>query len=475
MPMTCRIQVHLLHSLATQPVLWVGLACLFSLDFSAKCAVSASRPNIIVILADDYGYADQGFNGCKDIPTPNLDALAKSGVRCSDGHVSGPYCSPTRAGFLTGRYQTRFGHEFNPGAAGENIGLPTTETTLADRLKAAGYTTGLVGKWHLGDAAKFQPQQRGFDEFFGFLGGAHPYFSERGAAIYRGKDVVMEKEYLTDAFAREASAFIDRHKSQPFFLYLAFNAVHTPMHATDERLTKFASIADSTRRTYAAMTLAMDEAVGRVLGTLKGAGLEENTLIFFFSDNGGPTMQGTTVNGSRNDPLRGSKRTTLEGGVRVPFLVSWKGKLASGTVFDKPVIQLDILPTALAAAGVEVKPEWKLDGVNLLPYLTGEKKSVPHETLYWRFGTQMAIRKGDWKLVKYDPVADGLGAASAPPQKLYNLASDIGEANDLSMKNPEKLQELLADWQKWNAELVPPLWGGGAGGGGRAKKKAKAE
>ena len=232
----------------------------------------ASRPNILVILADDLGYADLGFQGCQDIPTPHLDALAASGVRCTNGYVSGPYCSPTRAGLLTGRYQSCFGHEFNPGgqaARQENVGLPLSETTIADRLKAAGYATGLVGKWHLGSAAKFHPQERGFQEFFGFLGGAHPYFPERGAApIYRGTEKVVEKEYLTDAFAREAVAFIDRHQKAPFFLYLAFNAVHTPMHATDARLKKFSSITDERRRTYAAMTSAMDDAVGLVLGKL---------------------------------------------------------------------------------------------------------------------------------------------------------------------------------------------------------------
>ncbi len=231
----------------------------------------------------------------------------------------------------------------------------------------------------MGAAAKFHPQERGFQEFFGFLGGAHPYFPERGAApIFRGTEKVDEKEYLTDAFAREAVAFIDRHQQAPFFLYLAFNAVHTPMHATDARLKKFSSIADERRRTYAAMTSAMDDAVGLVLGKLRDAGLAENTLVFFFSDNGGPTMRTTTINGSRNTPLRGSKRTTLEGGVRVPFVVSWPGKLPAGKVYDRTLIQLDVQPTALAAAGIEVQPEWKLDGVNLLPIC--KEKRAPRPT-----------------------------------------------------------------------------------------------
>jgi arylsulfatase A-like enzyme len=432
----------------------------------AHAADKARRPNVIVLLADDLGYADLGFQGCEDIPTPHLDALAKGGIRCTNGYVSGPYCSPTRAGLLTGRYQTRFGHEFNPGGKNADAGLPLSETTIADRFQTNGYATGWVGKWHLGGVPKFHPRKRGFKETFGFLGGAHPYFPGKGAPILRDAEAVPEKEYLTDAFAREAVGFIDRHKREPFFLYLAFNAVHTPMQATDDRLKKFESISDRTRRTYAAMTLALDEAVGKVLDKLRGEKLEEDTLIFFLSDNGGPTMRGTTINGSRNTPLRGSKRTTLEGGIRVPFVIAWKGRLPAGKTYDKPVIQLDILPTAMAAAGVEARAEWKLDGVNLLPYLEGKNTSAPHETLYWRFGKQMAIRQGDWKLVRYDPAADGdeKGRGGATELKLYNLARDIGEANDLAAKQPDKRKDLEAAWQKWNAQLAKPLWGPGSKG-----------
>jgi arylsulfatase A-like enzyme len=428
-------------------------------------AAATRRPNILVILADDLGYADLGFQGAKDIPTPHLDALAASGVRCTNGYVSGPYCSPTRAGFLTGRYQQRFGHEFNPGGQSEersDVGLPVSETTLADRLKAAGYATGLVGKWHLGAAPKFHPQRRGFDEFFGFLGGAHAYFPERGAApIYRGTEIVEDREYLTDAFAREAVAFIDRHQKEEFFLYLAFNAVHTPMHATDARLAKFSSIADKQRRTYAAMTSAMDDAVGQVLDKVRAAGLTNDTLVFFFSDNGGPTMRTTTINGSINKPLRGSKRTTLEGGVRVPFVVSWPGKLPAGKTYERPLIQLDIQPTALAAAGVEVQPAWKLDGVNLLPHLQEETSTGPHDTLYWRFGEQMALRRGDWKLVRYDAMADDGQPGTVSPVRLYNLADDIGEAHDVAAAQPDRVKELTGVWDAWNAQLARPLWGQG--------------
>jgi arylsulfatase A-like enzyme len=424
-------------------------------------AVDPRNPNIIFIVGDDMGYADVGFHGCQDIPTPHLDALAKSGVRCTNGYVSGPYCSPTRAGLLTGRYQQRFGHEFNPGGGG--AGLPVTETTIADRFKKAGYATGLVGKWHLGGAAQFHPQKRGFDEFFGFLSGAHSYFPAKGDGVLRGTQPADEKEYLTDAFGREAVAFIEKHKAKPFFLYLAFNAVHTPMHADDARLAKFESISDRQRRTYAAMMSAMDENIGRVLAKLRAEKLEKDTLICFISDNGGPTMKGTTMNGSVNKPLRGSKRTTLEGGIRVPFIISWKDHLPAERTYDLPVIQLDLLPTALAACSIPVKPEDKLDGVDLLPYLAGGKKTPPHETLYWRFGRQMAIRHGDWKLVKYDTAADG-DMPGVTGAKLYNLAEDLGESTDLSAKQPDKLKELEGLWKKWEADLAKPLWGGGRAG-----------
>src|SRR5688572_30709772 len=316
-----------LHLIGTFACIGLILSCGAA---PTSAAEEQSRPNIVVIVGDDMGYADIGIHGSDEIPTPHLDALAADGVRCTSGYVSGPYCSPTRAGLLTGRYQTRFGHEFNPGGGGrrrrqraqgqaqqqgprqrrrqaegsggqrQNIGLPTSETTIADRLKAAGYKTGLVGKWHLGNADRFHPQRRGFDEFFGFLGGAHSYFPGQGAAILRGTTPVEEKEYLTYALGREAVDFIDRHREEPFFLYLAFNAVHTPMHATDGRLEKFASIEDERRRTYAAMMSAMDDAIGKVIDKLRDAELDDNTLVFFISDNGGPTMRGTSGNGSNN-------------------------------------------------------------------------------------------------------------------------------------------------------------------------------
>lgn len=422
-------------------------------------AAKPGRPNILFIVGDDMGYGDVGFHKCKDIPTPNLDALAASGVQFSNGYVSGPYCSPTRAGLLTGRYQERFGHEFNP--TGMN-GLPLTETTIADRLKAAGYVTGLTGKWHLGAQPAMHPQQRGFNEFFGFLSGAHSYFNTAG--ILRGTEQVNELDYTTDAFGREAVSFIDRHQAHPWFLYLAFNAVHTPMDATDDRLAKFPNVQDKQRRTYNAMMLAMDEAIGKVLKKLSDSGQEKNTLVIFISDNGGPTMKGVTVNGSSNLPLRGSKRTTLEGGIRVPYVVSWPGQIKPGK-FHSPVIQLDLTATALAVAGVKVNPDMKLDGVNLLPFLSGKKAGAPHEALYWRFGQQMAIRMGDYKLVRYDSNADTNTGERQPVSvaKLYNLSDDVGESKDLASIMPEKMKEMQARWDVWNATLVRPLWGEGSG------------
>jgi arylsulfatase A-like enzyme len=436
-------------------------------------SVAGDRPNIVIIVGDDMGYADVGFHGSKEIPTPSLDSLAAGGVRCTNGYVSGPYCSPTRAGLLTGRYQTRFGHEFNPSGSPDR-GLPLSETTIADRLQAAGYKTGLVGKWHLGGSAEMHPNARGFDEFFGFIAGAHTYLPGQGAPIYRDREEVQETEYLTDALGREAVAFIDRHQDESFFLYLAFNAVHTPMEAQEERLAKFGEIADPKRRKYAAMMAAMDDAIGKVLAKLDANGLSDNTLVFFISDNGGPTMATTATNGSINAPLRGSKRTTLEGGVRVPFLVKWPGKLPAGKVYEQPVIQLDATRTALEAAGIDAAKDNKLEGVDLLPYLSGTVNGTPHEALFWRFGPQMAVRKGDWKLVKYDPVVDG-GKKGATDARLYNLADDIGETNNVIAAEPEKAQELQAAWDEWNKSNVPPLWGQNEDGKKKGPGKGKAK
>ena len=327
---------------------------LLAVGASQAAAADGGKPNIIVIVADDLGYAEVACRGEQPIPTPRTQSIAKNGVVFSNGYVTCPVCSPTRAGLITGRYQQRFGHEFNPGPANqanEEFGLPLEEATLANRLKDAGYATGMVGKWHLGYRPDYVPTKRGFDEFFGFLGGAHSYVDSSADAankILRGTTPVDEPSYLTDAFGREAVAFIDRHKAAPFFLYLTFNAVHAPLQGAEKYLARFGDIEDERRRTFAAMLSAMDDNIGAVLDKLAAEKLDENTLIFFIADNGGPTPSTT----SRNNPLHGFKAQVWEGGIRVPFSVQWKAKLPAGKVYDNPVVSLDILPTALAAAGV---------------------------------------------------------------------------------------------------------------------------
>jgi arylsulfatase A-like enzyme len=402
---------------------------------------TSSRPNVVLIVADDLGYADLGVHGSPDALTPHIDSIAASGVRCTNGYVSGPYCSPTRAGLLTGRYQQRFGHEFNPGTASN--GLPVTEVTLADRLKAAGYATGLVGKWHLGETAIYHPMQRGFDEFYGFLGGARSYY---GGTVKRGTANVPLAGYLTESFAVEASDFIERKKAGPFFLMLTFNAVHTPMDTPPAiYMNRFPGVTDPTRKTCLAMLAAMDDAIGVVLAKLKSLSLEQNTLVFFHSDNGGPIDAGTSVNGSINLPLRGGKKSLWEGGIRVPFLAKWPARLPAGRVYHEPVIQLDLFTTALAAAGGSVPTDRVIDGVDLTPFLEGTAATAPHENLTWRFGDPgpAAIRSGPWKLK---------GGA------LYNLAADIGETTDVAAANPSVAAAMQADLDAWKAQLVPPLW-----------------
>lgn len=461
----------------------------------------ARKPNIIVILADDLGYGDLGVYGGKEIPTPNLDALARAGVRFTDGYVTCPVCAPTRAGLLSGRYQQRFGFEHNPGPeaqASPRFGLPGSERTLAEKLKDAGYATGMFGKWHIGYRDELQPHQRGFDEFFGFLSGAHTYLPgetrrRRGAGynegIVRNGTPVEEKEYLTDAFAREAASFIARQAAaqrdgggKPYFAYLPFNAVHGPMEATSEYTDRFAHIADANRRTYAGMLTALDEAVGRVLAAARDSGQEDNTLVFFFSDNGGPTPQTT----SSNAPLSGYKAQVLEGGIRVPFLMKWPGGgVPAGKVYERPVISLDVHATVLAAAGVDlngpanpvqtVESEApRVEGRDLLPFVRGEGERAaggPHEALFWRMGNQWAVRKGDWKLV-----SQARQNARRPGEvRLYNLREDIGETNDLAAAMPRKVAELRAAYDAWNAGNIDPLWrrsegrdADGAGGAGGA-------
>jgi arylsulfatase A-like enzyme len=419
-----------------------------------------TRPNIIVIVADDLGYADVGFQGCKDIPTPHLDALAKRAVVCTSGYVSHPFCSPTRAGLLTGRYQQRFGHENNPDWLPEapSVGLPLDQTTIAQVLRKAGYATGAIGKWHLGAHPAFHPNRRGFDWYFGLLGGGHHYFDhnefrsnpvrarqEYLIPLVRNETPVEETEYLTDALGREAVAFVDAHLREPFFLYLAFNAPHTPLQAPDKYLERVKDVADVKRRTYGAMICGMDDAIGTVLERLKERELDRDTLVFFFSDNGGPV----NVTNCRNTPLRGVKGQVYEGGIRVPFLISWPARLHPGR-FEAPVSTLDVFPTAAAVAAMMFKVPG-LDGVNVLPSLLAEAPDALRDrTLFWRTGggQAFAVRQEAFKLVQI----------GTRPAELYNLSTDIAETKDLAGDRPEIVAQLRKDLQAWNATLVAPRW-----------------
>jgi len=446
----------------------------------------------VVILADDLGYGELGCQGNREIPTPHIDSIAAEGVRFTAGYVTGPNCSPSRAGLLTGRYGTRFGHEFNPiGAKNEDpaFGLPLGETTLADVLRDAGYVTGAVGKWHLGGTAMYDPHRRGFESFFGFLHEGHYYVPQPwpgvttmlrrrtlpgggqgrrafGDVVYsthmgyyepeydannpllRDGQPEAEAAYLTDAFTREALGFIDRQRDKPFFLYLAYNAVHSPMQGANAYLKKFASIDDIHRRIFAAVLSNLDDGVGAILDKLRSAGLENDTLVFFLSDNGGPTRELT----SSNKPLRGEKGSVYEGGLRVPFMVRWPGRLPAGARYDLPVSSTDIFATAAAVAGAAPKNGRKLDGVNLMPYLSGESSGRPHETLYWRQGLNTAVRVGDWKLLRH-----GRGSTNGP-WELYDLAPDLGEEQDLAAAEPQRREALLRVWEKLDGEMVEPAF-----------------
>ncbi|MFN7921537.1 MAG: sulfatase-like hydrolase/transferase [Bryobacteraceae bacterium] len=419
------------------------------------------KPNIVVLLADDLGYGELSFQGNEEILTLDIDTIPAHGVRFTQGYVSAPFCCPSRAGLMTGRYQTRFGHEMN--STGKTnldpkVGLPLSEKTIADHLKAAGYATGVMGKWHLGNDPKFHPQRRGFDEFFGFLHEGHFYYPPpyRGAAtrlrtneppydndnpVMRGTRAITEPEYLTDAIAREAVSFIDRHRADPFFLYVPFNAIHSPMQAPVPRLKDYEYIRDEHRRLFAAMLGSMNDATARILGKIRDLGLEQDTLIVFLSDNGGPTAELT----SSNKPLRGGKGQLFEGGIRVPFAMQWKGRIPAG-VFDHPVSSLDILPTALAAVGLPLPSG--LDGVDLLPFLTGAKRGRPHESLFWRYGPNIALRHGDWKLVRQ-------GSADF---RLFHLGHDPSESHDIAAENPAVTRDLRARLDSVNGEMQAPLW-----------------
>jgi arylsulfatase A-like enzyme len=432
------------------------------------------RPNFVLIFADDLGYGDVSCCG-GEVPTPNIDSIAVQGVRFSDGYVTAPVCSPSRAGLLTGRYQERFGHEFNieghwwrPQEV-EQHGLDLGQITVAQLLRDAGYATGLVGKWHLGMEPAYHPLERGFDEFFGCLSWGYVFnppgkpwspppdglteqegrehFQELLGPIYRGREPVEVDAYFTDALSKEAVSFIERHRREPFFLYLSYTAVHVPLEATSKYLDRFPDLQPESRRTYAAMTSALDDGVGSVLAALRDHGLEEDTLVFFLSDNGALTL----VRGpqyARNTPLRGGKLTPYEGGVRIPFLAMWPGRIPAGLVSRQPIVSFDIPLTMLAAAGVAPPADRPLDGVDLMPNLEGRGAGVPHQAICWRYGPNRAVRVGDWKLVQF----------GGNPVELYDLEHDVGETRNLAGERPETVARLERAYASWEAQMVPPAW-----------------
>jgi len=439
-------------------------------------------PNVVVVLADDLGIGDTGTYSSQVIQTPNIDALAASGVRFTQGYVSHPVCSPSRAGLMTGRYQQRHGWEFNPAGRDVDSGMSADERTLADAMKAAGYATGMVGKWHLGYQDPYHPLDRGFDEYFGVLAGGSifidpnvpgvesvgtvPPVRDARVAVFRGREPVEVTDYLTDVFTEEAVAFIDRHREQPFFLYLSHTTPHTPLQATARYLDRYRGIEDEGTRIYAAMVSSLDDSVRAVVSKLESVGQLDNTLIVFASDNG---CAGYIDGACSNAPHAGFKRYHQEGGIRVPFIMSWPDRLTAGVLFGHPVITLDLLATLTAAAG---RPAATEDSVNLLPYLTGEKSSAPHDYLYWRSGPTRAIRDARWKLIRYnrspfteadlrpdgrlEPPVDGWPTDSPLGQVtlLYDLVDDPGETENLAVEHPDIVRRLEAAHASWAAQLV---------------------
>lgn len=450
----------------------------------------AEQPNIILLLADDLGYGELSCQGNPQIPTPHIDSIAERGIRFTQGYVTGCSCSPSRAGMMTGKFPSRFGYESNPiGARNEEpgIGLPVNQITMAEMLQECGYTTGLIGKWHLGGSAPYHPYRSGFDEFFGFSHEGHyfvppPYrgvttmlrkrvlpngYSGRWESehliytdhmghnepdydannpITRGGQPVIEEEYLTDALTREAVDFIDRNSDRPFFLYLAYNAVHSPLQGKNEDLKRFAHIDDIHRRIFAAMLYSLDQSVGKVLKAVEENHLSRKTWIIFLSDNGGPTKELT----SSNLPLRGGKGSMYEGGIRIPFLMSWPGELEAGIIEQRPIISIDLYATAAKLAGAKMKHS--IDGVDLMPFLTGKKKSVPHKDLFWRQGPKTAFRQGDWKVVGFRPNEKN------PQWELYHLGQDETEQNDLAKTHPEQLQLMIKNWTQYNVQMKDPIF-----------------
>lgn len=419
------------------------------------------KPNIIIILTDDQGYGDVSFNGNKQLLTPNIDRIANNGVVFKNGYATYAVCGPSRAGLITGRYQDQFGFNRNPLFAPKDptVGLPLSEETLAEALKKVGYTNMAIGKWHLGTHKSFRPLNRGFDEFFGFLSGGHKYFPDQlvlndisevkeqfdayDTKILHNNTRIEEKEYLTDAFSREAIKFVEKSANKPFFLYLAYNAPHAPLQAPEKYLQRYKHIQKKDRQIYNAMVSAVDDGVGKLLDKLKELNIDKNTIVFFLSDNGGDLSKG-----SYNGDLRGGKSSLFEGGIRVPFAMQWPGTIPPNQIYEHSIISLDIFATAVAQANVT--PKNKIDGVNLVPFLTGKKKDVPHESLYWKMFDKgsFAIINGDMKLVSIK---------EASPL-LFNLKKNRTEKKPL--KDSIKVKNLKSLFDVWDLKNKKPIFDG---------------
>lgn len=406
------------------------------------------QPNIIWIVADDMGYADAGFQGSTVFQTPALDQLARGGVIVRAGYTSASVCSPSRAGLLTGRYQQRFGHEQNLPPELDH-GLPRGERTIAEALGEAGYSTGIVGKWHLGARAGQEPSRHGFDHFYGLLGGSRGYFPRDRIASHQEirRNGVLERDrpgsYLTERLGSEARDFVLEAR-EPFFLYLPFTAPHTPLEARSSQRARFVGLEED-RATLAAMTLAMDEAIGSVLEALDRRGIAEHTMVAFLSDNGG-----ARANSASNAPLRDFKGSPYEGGIRVPFLLRWPRELGAGLELDErhAVSALDLFPTSCAAAGITAgTATGGSDGVNLLPLLRGDPAPLRERTLYWRRRGTRAVRHREWKLVD-----DGERV------ELFDLAADTAERRDLARMRPGVVRQLLDLHRDWSEGLPAPAW-----------------
>jgi arylsulfatase A-like enzyme len=403
-------------------------------------AHAAERPNIVLILADDLGYSEVGALHQPDTATPNIDAIAQAGVVATSGYVSAPVCAPSRAGILTGRYQQSFGIYHNPPPGSDprraSGGLPPDVATIAERLRALGYATGMAGKWHVGYRPDQHPMRRGFDEFFGAIDSSPPYQGERpGNPVLRGFTPEPQSDYLTDVFAREAVSFIGRHANEPFFLYLPFTAIHAPLQARPDKLERFAQIRDKTRRTIAAMLSSLDDAVGSVTAALREQGLAGNTIVAFLGDNGCIRC--------KRPPLRAGKGALYEGGIRVPFIVSWPGVLPAGSRADAPVSSLDLAATLLEAAGGSAAG---LDGASLVTALNGGP--APHACLFWGGQVLGAVRCGDWKLIDI---------RGLEPQ-LFDLRADLREAHDVAAAHPAVVADLLQARAEWLQKLAPATW-----------------